>query len=606
MSYVPFRLPLTGGQDRSTAPNKADKAGFWTLANMRQNNTMRGQLEQTPRFVYTGQRTQGTYWAGGSTTEPTGSAVCWFGEAMSISGQLCITQYCAFDGTTQLKALHRTTEPANTGPTKGCLLKVVNTTAMSVSLGGAYDIVIDGTATFKWRVNGGAYTTLVAINLANGNLIDGGAIHIYWLASTGFTVADTWTWTRTDLAGVNSIGYYLVPVMINGVFYYLDNAGYLLAIEVPTSGSAYVRSVGYTTTKGQNLLVYEGHLFVFGSDSTGTAAAGSYILMCDNTTFENFIATDVNEADAVAVNISPSQPSGTLYVLNGFVLQNRLFAVTTNGLFYSDYNGLPVPFNFKRLLSFNTAYNTSRTCLVTTALAYITAVHGLYVFDGATLRRLIDFTGLGLTDPATIHYQPLTHEVVVGFTSPGKLLVYQEIYGTFYTRSVDIDNGRGYTSLTFGGTYFWIGTVSRKFYNEDLSFAGTPVYDSAAGTAFATPTVVTQLIGEAQQVSETQPVYIAATPQTTASADYSVAGYIKVVLSWFTPTDGLITGSPTTVASAFWTSASLDGQISFPRTAYRYLAFQFTVTGTNGTKPPGQLTLQDVVTEVYTSKGVSR
>jgi hypothetical protein len=599
---------MTGGLDKTKAPCRSDNATFYTMANMRQSNSTRGIIEQTPRFWQVRQFTQGTIYNGAtSITEPTSSAVVWSGTVAGVSGTLTLTQYCAFDDTTQLKGLMQTTVPAGTGVTKGCLLKVINPTTMTVTLGSTYDVVIDGTNTFKWRVNGGAYTTGVVIDLANGNLIDSSRIQLYWLASTGFTVTDTWSWTRTDSSASvgNAVGSYLTPVIINGVFYYIDSTGQLNAIEKSSSGTTYIRSAGYRPVFGYNVGYFEGHLFVFGSNSTGTAGGGSYVLTSDNTTFENFIATDVNEADATLLPVVTNAPVNAFYVINGFVLQSRLYVITTNGIYYTDYLGLPTVFSFKQLLPFTLTIGNGNTCILTTKRAYILRNDALFSFDGMSIKQIFRFDDVITVSPVSVVYNSYVNEVVIDFKTI--LLVYQEEYNTFYTRAVDIA-GVGHTGITFNTTNsLYIGTINRKLYTEDTDWALTPVFDSATGSAFAVPTLTTQLLGGGcSNTKELNPVYLGATPSVSASAGYSVGSAVKIILSWYLSTDGLISGSPLTDANAYWISTKIDGLISFPRTSYRYIAFELTITGTDGAKPPTSTTIQALETMVYAPKEVKR
>src|SRR3990167_8229515 len=201
MPYVPFSFPLTKGLDRSAVPCKSDPASFYTLQNFRHSRTAFGSIEQTPRWTLNETMAQGTYWTGsGSGTEPTASAIRWHQSAGTAAGlgDLTFTDYIVLRNSIQIPCIHQITTPATAGVTKGCLLVVESTAAWTVTLGNTYDVEIDGTATFKWRVNGGAYTTLVAINMTSGNSIDGGGVRLYWLASTGFTVTDAWSGRGAD------------------------------------------------------------------------------------------------------------------------------------------------------------------------------------------------------------------------------------------------------------------------------------------------------------------------------------------------------------------------------------------------------------------------
>lgn len=606
MPYVPFSFSLTGGLERSVTPSKANQASFYTLSNLRQSNTERGSIEQTPRFSLLGTSTQGTYWNGAtSVTEQTTSAACWYGTVPGISNALTITEAIARDAIlgTQLKGIVQSAVPTYTGvlgPTKGCLLRFNNVATASVALGSTYDVVIDGITTFKWRVNGGGYTAGVVIDLVNGNAIDGGSVQLYWLASTGFTINDTWSWLRTDHTAAVGFSTQRIPtvVIIDGHLFYRANDGQIFVIELSTTvGPPYIRSVGYRPVYGYSLGIFDRHLFIFGSNSLGLSGAGTYILCSDLGNYDSFIATDVNEADVFPISPSSFNPESPFYVLSGFVTQDRLFVVTTTGMYYSDYSGLPIPFAFKAIRPARFDITTQTTSVLTTRTAYIIRSDAVFTFDGVNLTLLVNLTSLGLSLPIAVFWNSTTDEIIVVFKY--SLLIYQERYGTFYTRATDMSTD-GVTMLTISSGLMYTGTSSRRFYQEAATFTSAPVFDSGDGTTFAVPTLITQLLGGVSDpVKEAQTIFLAPDPTLTASAQFSTGSFIKLVLSWYISNTGHITGSPVTNSIAFWSTTSRDGQISAPRTNYRYIAYQLEWTGTDGTKPCGQCTLQAMETSIY-------
>lgn len=609
MSYIPYTFPFTGGLDRSVIPSRADKATFYTLHNFRQSNSIRGMIEQTPRFRLS-TVPQGTYWNGSaSVTEPTASGMRWYGSVPSVSNTLTVTEYCAFTnatGATQLLGIVQSTVPSGVDNTKGCLLIMVNTGTATITRGNTYDVVIDGANTFKWRVNGGAYTTGVVIDLASGNLIDTNSVRLYWLASTGFTVTDTWSWLRTDSFGLSTLPAQPRVVLLQQQWYAINNLGQVFVIELPVSGQPYIRSVGYRPVYGNNLGVFEKHFLIYGTSSTGTTAAGSYVLSSDNSSYDSFIATDVNEADFYPLELIASGPTDAFYVLSGVSIQGRLYVVTTSGIYYTDYYGLPVPFSFKRLLSAKFTITNGNTCFNSTRGTYIMRDDAIFFFNG-TLQKICNLTSLGLSTPVLGLFNFSTDEACFSFGATGTLLIYQENYGTFYTRAVSF-SAAGATMLVAGTDgLLYSGTTSRRLYQDALFSGVAPQFDAASGVSFSIPTITTQLLGgDTTKMKESGPVYIAPTIGTADGSFYSIAGFIKLVLSWYVSADAQISGSPATDANANWTSALTDDQISYPRVPYRYLAFQLTLTGTDGTKPPGAFSLQALETEVYVINTVKR
>lgn len=632
---------LIGGLDRSQIPAKADPASFYSLLNMRQSRTTRGTIEALPKLAVGAQIAQGTYWNGSaSTTEATGTPLM-YAAAFSPLGNIYITNLCVTRDSAQLKVLEQISYPSGTTQQKGCLLKAVNAGSMSVTLGNTYDVEIDGATTFKWRVNGGAYTTLVAIDATNGNLIDSNNVRLYWLTATGFTVADAWSWRRTDRAssgtGGLSAGLFLNTVYSNDRLYYSVDGAKVMVVEADTGGNGYyVRTVGYQYMSGGFLQTYENHLFNFLS----TAWYAS-----DRDNFDNFIATDTNEADFGSLpdaSTSQGRSAGTR-LGDSVVLGGRLFLLTTSGIFYTDYAGLPNPYNFRLL----TPFSLSSTAIVrknwalTATGAYVFDDQFLYFFSGGA-PTLVSTTSFPLlfsgdlapqsagnleTAPSTIVYDPQNAEVHVAFPRRGYILSYQERYRTWYTRKVSMPasfSSYGYVGLVLNGESTLVGApagafaglsrdpliicgASRTYWYEDTYYENAPAYDDAAGTAYVVPTLVTQLIGNNfASVKESDPLTICAAVTTTASANYSIGAFVKAVVSWFVSTNGQIEGSSTTDANAYWTSANTSGKVDIPRTSYRYIAFRLQITGTDSTKPSGSFRLNALEYGTYTSAGVKR
>lgn len=598
-------FPLTKGMERGVVPCKSDLASFYTLSNLRPTLQYRGQLEQTPRFKANLTYNQGTYNTGaGNVTESTTSSILWEQSGSSnMTGT--VTGSCIFRGaTTQQKVFQRVTTPSGTGVTKCCLLKIVSTTAVTVTLGNLYEVVIDGATTFKWRVNGGAYTTLVAIDATNGNLIDGGAVHLYWLASSGFTVTDTWSWRRSDTHG--GVGSFMPHVLFDDKLYFITSSYEVFVMENPenAANNCYARPVGYQTVYARNLIIYENHLLLLGVDVDGNASGVKsldYVRSSDLNNYDCFTATDTNEADMYLLPLNTENALATLTILDGCVLGGRVFIITSAGIFFSDYAGLPIPMAFKKLCQFQTPLDTYSGGVLTPKGFYFNGNRNIFFFDGNTVQSLVDLvvydTALGSNINARGACWHSTKEEVI-FYIGDSFLVFQERFGTFYLRSCSFSTTvASIMSMISTGelSFLMLGTSSRKTLKEDVDWSGVPVNDAASGASFASPTLITQCIGQtASFVKELKHTYVAATPYTSALTNYSVAGYIKLTLSWFVSTDGLISGSPSTHASAIWTSAQPDGLISFPRVAFRFLALQLAVTGTNGTKPPGPLTLQSL------------
>lgn len=602
MPYGPFNFPLTGGQDRRVASILADKSTFYEMSNLRQSNTERGVIEPVPRFYVSRTNMQGTYWNGSaSTIEPSASAVKFASPAM--------TEYCAFDNfhstaATQVLIIRQTLAPTADGVTKGCLLVLDDPNGCSITLGSKYEVEIDGAATFKWRVNGGAWTTLVAIDATNGNVIDTGA-HLYWLTGTGFTVTDAWAWTRddcTNLAGVAYVKY----VRSRDATYFLDVNGQIMKAEIPSSPTPagyYIRSVGYKMLYGLNLNIYEDHLFLFGASST--SASGRYIYCSDLSNYDNFIATDVNEADRFDLDVTTAGTSQLTLILNGAVLSGRLFVLTSRGIYYTDYQGLPTPFSFKRIadVTYNFTY-TSVPFLATPYGIFFASDYFLYRFDGAAVTEQVCLENFRVSTSLTPNVRHLvfseaTQELYC-IMNQISAVVWQARYNSYYTRELYFSpSGCTAFSISSAGVIS-TGSGNRQAIVEDTAFSNsTPIKESAVGASFATPTLQTHLIdADLSRVKEAQPLYVAMYPTASGGSGYSWGTYIQMTVAWLTSVTG---ETPTAVSSTTWTSARTDGLIS-TRLNYRAVAFKLTFAGTNGTKPSGKFSLRQLLAQIYVVK----
>lgn len=600
MPIVPYSFPFTGGLDDVTSPNRASQGSFSLLTNLRQARTKYCSLEATPRFVIDHTTTQGTYYFGGSLTEPTSSSVQWYGQVGDL-GPITLTSYCGFAGAVQMRALWKTAEPADYNSsdlTKKCLLKVNSVSTMTVTLGNGYDIVIDGAATFKWRVNGGSYTTTVAIDATNGNAIDGGAIQLWWLVGTGFTVNDTWSWRRNDAivaSASQGVAVYGALVTDVGLFFWLNDTTIGVVERSSADSVPYIRTVGYAITTGSFISIYEEHLFISNYGNSGPFIANS-----DLNNFDNLVSTDVNEADNKQLRLSTRNGvSVTLYTIASFIIQTRLYIITSVGMYYTDYAGLPLPFSFKQLFGYQFA--VGGTDVVETATgAYIYTNGTLFSFDGLNLSKIRTTTASG---NFRLVYSAFYRELILW--SSNTIIAYQEDYKTFYSRACSFAGMFvSFVGVSDGQTLY-IGIPSRITLAEDVQASGTPVYDFGGGVSFAAPTVRTQMIGGTMAVSESAPIYIGPTIPTGGSSHYVTGTAIVVTLSWYVSIDGITFGTALTNAAAVWTSALPDGMITFPRVSYRYIAYQLTVTSTDATKPPKSFSLQAIETEIYDA-GVKR
>ncbi len=581
MPYEPYSFPLTGGMQKTIGPLRADPASFFMMQNVRQSRLQRGVLEMTPRFSTATQYTRGTYNTGsGSSTEPSTSAVKY------LNSEVVVTEYAvtARGSGTQLKCFKQVTVPTTSGVTGGCLLTIVNPTTTTVNLGSLYEVQIDGAATFRWRVNAGAWTALVAIDAVNGNLIDGGAVRVYWLASTGFTLNDLWQWRRTDYSDATSITTVNQFLTVERSFYYVGTSGRVYKVEYTANGY-YVRTVGYRPVYATKLQLYENHLFCLGLLEDLTSTGGPYATCSDLDNLDNFIPTDTNEADVF--NFVLVDKNGYLtqqFVLDSVVFQSRLFVLTSSGIYYSDYAGLPVPFSFKFLTTIQStadAYTPGFMCSTIRGIFIATPI-ALYRFDGSALSlvlRFNDFIAIGAyySSPLGLYWVPDINELIVVFA--GSSLAYQLDYETVYLRSLSFDSLNRPTAL-YNSSYLSVGGASRSVYDEDIFYAANSLaYDESNGTGFMVPYFITQAIdGDYMSiVKEAQPVYIVPDlTETVGGSAYATDSEISLSVS-FVPFAGVSMGTPTLAGT--WTNTKPDGLVGTARLSYRALALKVTFVG---------------------------
>lgn len=605
MAYVPYSFPLTGGMERKLAPMKADKSSFYRLHNLRQS-AIRGVLEPTPRFCTFLTYNRGVYNVGaGDVTEAADTSAAYFNSA-----GLYLSSYCAFSSTTvQIQCFKQITVPTGSTATKHCLLVMDSVATASITRGNTYDVEIDGAATFKWRVNGGGWTTLVAIDLANGNIIDTGA-HLYWLASTGFTVADAWSWRRTDSSDCLNTHQPLRTCRVGNRIFYVGTSNRIYCVDVTTSGTKYIRTVGYRPVYAGRVLFFENHLLLLSSkfETTYGSSVYGYLQCSDLNNVDCFLATDTNEADQFFLAAPDSNVGNyNLDLYTGFVYQNRLYIFTRQGIWYSDYSGLPVPLNFKLLDGTNTNNIEYYDIAVVRSQIFVlgagtspsnTNITSLWTFDGVRLAPVFEDiqTEFGITnDFYALWYNRSNDELVIQSTS--LWVVLQINYGTAYTRTVSFTGNIGGLSHLDG--MFIPGSSRRIFAESDLS-ANALIYDSNSETVYSTPTVITQALGETlAKVKESGPVFVGMYADPTANSRFSIGANVQLNLAYYTLPLGVFPSTSTSVGT--WVSSKPDGLISFPRVPYRGLAFEITFTGLTAGKPPYGFTLQAIETEVYVS-----
>lgn len=600
MSLNIQKLDFSGGFNRSQTPFKSDLSSCYELLNLACSEDQQGYLKQTPYFNSSSYAV-GTYYDSGSLTEPAGAQIYGGWRNLRSSTDVVFSSYTARVSGTQAKIFYQTTCPTGSTLTKGCYVVINNVASLGITLGQTLDIVIDAATTFKWRKNGGAYTTGVAIT-TTGVSIDGGNATVYFLTSSGFTVADTWSWTRND-AVCSPSGFIGTLGTVLSTLQYLEYAGNLIWISTDSRvmfynvSGGYMISLGYQPTYGFSLKIFNDHLFIGNGVVNGTApslSASKQVINSDLNDIHNFISTDVNEVDSKTFSeIDQGNSFHVDSVFNFATIRDSLFCFTGKRIFSTSYLGLPNVFSWDEVLTFSLGNSGSVAgrVLQTNNGVYILRQDGVWFFDGANVSFIGNVMGGDVAQTA-LYYGAIdyTKNKVYFLEVTNKLLwVHSEITRKWHRRSVSFTNAPKCIFFTSSSGKITVGGANLTYYSEDSLFTGTPVKDSSSGASFTLPSVTSNLVshGEISQVKEMEAAQLMAQALAVSgmSASYLATTNVTIKLYWGVSTDGTVLAT-TSSSSALWTSATPEAIISFPRVSFRAIALKLEVSTNDTTKPP--------------------
>ncbi len=610
-------FPMGGGLNRAKASHLSSPDDFYELFNFRPSRDEEGAIEQTPYFTLNKQFDRGTvYVSGVSTTESSDSRVRGV-YSYTPTKRLVVTDFCAWAGVvgslTQQQIFVQDTSVTGTDIHGNCLITIGNVTTAAITLGSSIDIEIDGGTTFKWRINGGAYTTGVTI-LAAGNALGATTITVFFLTTTGFTAGWWWHWTRRDqlltasavLTADSTSQLEFVPYK-NNVYFTAPNHCQVFKLVDPGSTPSYVISAGYQPFTARNLANFGNHLIASGYNSPTLSSSNA--LLCkttgiawsDRDNFDNFFATDVNEADFFFFPTEFSELNVQFGAVRGIiVLATQLFVVVHDAIWRTPYLGLPTVFNFEKAVDFMSAGYTQFStaipgpgptvyCIDNAAVLF--SVGGLVLFDGTNLRNIggsVAYLFNETAQPSGYAYLSAYDELYIDLGGNSGLVVWQRTTNRWHRRAKDFTGVLSCLGTTWEERCLLVGDRDRKLLAEDVTWTAQPVFDTTAGTLYATP-LFTKHLTNAGSFSKTK--------ETTGFTTVAAA-VTSVSSTYYSSTTNLRVITPTTVSAAMpsaitsvdeWDLGNADMSMTGPRFAFRAFTMELNASGTVNGKPPGQL-----------------
>lgn len=604
-------FPMGGGLNRSVASHLSDPEDFWELLNFRPSRDEKGAVELTPRFRLLQQFSAGTVWNGSTSVAESSTASVRGVYYYGTNQMLAVTEYSVRAGTagsTTQQQVYQQSVSVGTGTTQqtGCHLQINSLGSLGIALGSSLDVEIDAATTFKWRKNGGAWTTGVAI--ANSVSIDSGNATVFFLTTTGFTVGHWWKWTRTDSLFLTAFSTPGAPrqasfVPYEGKVYFINgNVPDVWKLDNNPAGETYVISAGYRPFAARHLTSFANHLiavgYYFNPTYNGDALLSwnTGIAWSDRDNFDNFLATDTNEADVFYFPKVLSY-STTSYVVVAHEINGRLYVVLNNAIWSTTYLGLPTVFNFEHFVWTGLNYQSAATEQTAFPLGNFIAVvndNGIYFFDGVNLRNvgapvMHKLTAAGGFGGAVW----LQNSNEFCFLTPSQTLIYQLETGLWYSRGTSFADTQYCLGADYDGRSLLVGSISRNIHIEDYGMQSSPANDASSGASLVTATITKHLFhGDSfLKVKELLGLIYAhvQTSSSPSSTYYSTVAnaWLKLYYRIITPTT-LQVGMPSsaTDASLTWKTTNNFEDLSGPRVAFRGIALELQAYGNDSGKPP--------------------
>ena len=496
--------------------------------------------------------------------------------------------------------------PNNATATGYCLMSGYNSTDFAAD-GDNIEVTIDAATTFKWRRNGGAYTTGVAI--ANGVAVGANGLKLYFNATSGFTIGDTWKWQRYNTIPYSGAISSTANFAYSRCFYNTDAYVGGVGRCVLRVRDGFITSVGYNRVYGKYVGIYQNHLVVahFGqgvyNGSTGVAdpfdakTSPFVVAWSDLDNPDQFFVTSVNETDQYAMPYN-EYPDGINQGITGMGLLGRTWYIyLSDSMSTMDYVGLPKVMQILPAFPVGSIFQSG--LVVTKNGHYFIARDNVYFFDGTRPQPIGDpvrkkfFSEL--VDPTNTRwnwtsgfYDPYNRRVIwrywtnVGGYYQCREMIYSELYGRWYFRNLPSADSGSSNILTAGRTF---NDTERLLYGASGTILGEINAENVSG-------IITD-------VAALSPTYTNPYAETN-DLFYDDLFFIKendrigIDAAWTSGVDGIEVGFQAratlgtavslSALSQLWTSSQPGIVLGVPRSAGRVLRFSFKG---KGTKPYG-------------------
>lgn len=597
----------TGGFNQEAQSHASSPNDWWDLLNLRPDN---GALVQTPLLISKQALTNLT----GDTNSPV-RFISLANNQNHLLRYLVLTEANAryVDPTalgTQvlIPFVVQSAVPNNSTETGQALLLGANLTDFAATSDVIEVTVVDATHV-KYRRNGGAYSGSIVI--ANTTVLNvGTGLKVAFTVTTGFTAADTWTWTRVSTVYQGTYPTYGVKDTIYREDVYL--AGYDRHVLRIRDGFA--TSVGYKRVYGKYAVIYYNHLVIAQyapaaydvvngqADSYDAATTPWLVGWSDLNNPDNFFSTLSNEADTYIVPANAAFDNTQPGITGMVTYYNQVYLFLSDEMFVMNYVGLPNVMQTECMGTGVGSYFQNGVVSTNRGIFFISR-DNICRFDGARVTKIgykvarKFFNEVApVTDPRNQklygRYDGDKAEVVWTYfilqntgVYQERQLIYQIDYDRFYFRNLP-SASTGVADVRAIGKYYQ--AFQRNIYGgnqqlyvdyktglETLANSVQDAVDAAGTVTYTQPYAesVDNFHDDLFHTKEQDTVFVDASYESADGVEvsYSARAFTALARTF-------------TALSKLWTPTTPEGVLSLPRVAGRAFAYRFKF---KATKPVG-------------------